>query len=260
MVSAANCLRLGLIFNFISCSAMFRRFLVDPIAVSGNSYKRNPRAAIDNHPYGWETAYYEVPIDNFAFIQNFTYPMKYLYNITFYKPGGPIFFYTGNEGLIEDFAKNTGIMFDLAPMFNAALLFAQHRYYAHPLPFGNFTFTDVKYLAYLDSTQALADFAKLIPYVKSSLLNCSDETPVIAFGGSYGGELAAWMRIKYAHIITGAWSASAPLAYYKGGGVSPGAFDHVVMRDFLDAGCKEKTIINGLDALISLANNFRTPP
>ncbi|VDM48612.1 unnamed protein product [Toxocara canis] len=184
MVSAANCLRLGLIFNFISCSAMFRRFLVDPIAVSGN-----------NHKHHINLIHFFIVLTELC--------CRYLYNITFYKPGGPIFFYTGNEGLIEDFAKNTGIMFDLAPMFNAALLFAQHRYYAHPLPFGNFTFTDVKYLAYLDSTQALADFAKLIPYVKSSLLNCSDETPVIAFGGSYGGELAAWMRIKYAHIITG---------------------------------------------------------
>ncbi len=39
---------------------------------------------------------------------------------------GPIFFYAGNEGDIESFWNNTGFMFDIAPMFQALVVFPEH--------------------------------------------------------------------------------------------------------------------------------------
>lgn len=79
-------------------------------------------------------------MDHFSFTTcNTTFRMKYLYNDTYFdaEAGGPIFFYTGNEGDIEWFAQNAGFMWDIAPEFGALLVFAEHRYYGGSLPFGN---------------------------------------------------------------------------------------------------------------------------
>lgn len=43
-----------------------------------------------------------------------------------YKSQGPIFVYTGNEGNIEGFWKNTGFIFDIAPQFKALVVFIEH--------------------------------------------------------------------------------------------------------------------------------------
>ena len=63
-------------------------------------------------------------------------------------------------------------------------------------------FQDPKHLNYLTSEQALADFAVLIKYLKQTIGGAAN-SPVVAFGGSYGGMLSAWMRIKYPNIVVG---------------------------------------------------------
>ena len=75
-------------------------------------------------------------------------------------------------------------MWDIAPHYNAMLVFAEHRYYGESLPFGNDSYKNLSYLAYLTSEQALADFAVLI----RALQKQHGQIPVIAFGGSYGGK------------------------------------------------------------------------
>ncbi|KAH9366519.1 hypothetical protein HPB48_010327 [Haemaphysalis longicornis] len=55
---------------------------------------------------------------------------------------------------------------------------------------------------YLTTEQALADFARLIEHIKATAPGAEKST-VVTFGGGYGGMLAAWMRLRYPHLVKG---------------------------------------------------------
>lgn len=47
-------------------------------------------------------------VDHFSYTNDDTFDLKYLVNDKYWDVNkGPIFFYTGNEGRIEDFSNNT---------------------------------------------------------------------------------------------------------------------------------------------------------
>jgi len=182
----------------------------------------------------YEVKWFNQTLDHFTFTTSKKFQQKYLVNDTFWNSdGGPIFFYTGNEGKIESFAENTGFMWDIADEFGAMLVFAEHRYYGESLPFGEESKSkDPSKVGYLSSSQALADYVDLITYIRKTVEG-AQESPVIAFGGSYGGMLSAWIRTKYPHIVQGAIAGSAPIAQFT----SPcDAFGRIVTSDFSAAG------------------------
>ncbi|ETV97780.1 hypothetical protein H310_09132 [Aphanomyces invadans] len=123
----------------------------------------------------------------------------------------PIFFYTGNEGNVELYLNHTGLMWESAPTFGARLVFAEHRYFGQSLPPQRANQSRHEYAAHCSSQQALADNAVLLNHLRANTL-----TRVIAFGGSYGGMLAAWMRLKYPHLVQGAIASSAPMLSFLG--------------------------------------------
>ncbi|XP_047127027.1 lysosomal Pro-X carboxypeptidase isoform X1 [Hydra vulgaris] len=161
--------------------------------------------------YYYTTHWFPQTLDHFSFrSEDYQFAQRYLINDDYFKPGAPVFFYTGNEGDITWFCNNTGFMWDIAEEFSAMLVFAEHRYYGESMPFGSDSYKDASHLGYLTSEQALADFAVLIDYIKVSV-PATSESPFIAFGGSYGGMLAAWFRMKYPASVVGAISSSAPI-------------------------------------------------
>ncbi|XP_030633269.1 lysosomal Pro-X carboxypeptidase [Chanos chanos] len=186
-------------------------------------------------PITYKTCYFEQQIDHFGFLENGTFKQRYLVNdLHWHKEGAPILFYTGNEGDIAWFCNNTGFMWDTAEELGAMLVFAEHRYYGESLPFGQESYSDAKYLNYLTSEQALADFAVLIQALKRTVPGARG-SPVIAIGGSYGGMLAAWLRMKYPSAVIGALASSAPIWQFTGM-VPCGDFYKIVTKDFANSG------------------------
>ncbi|KAA8550277.1 hypothetical protein F0562_001961 [Nyssa sinensis] len=101
------------------------------------------------------------------------------------------------------------------------------------MPFGSEyeAFQNASTLGFFSSTQALADYAQLITDLKRNL--SAENCPTIAVGGSYGGMLASWFRLKYPHISCGALASSAPILYFDD--ITPqNGYPVVVTKDFRD--------------------------
>ena len=147
----------------------------------------------------------------------------------------PIFFYVGNEANVELYVNATGLMWENAGEMGALMVFAEHRYYGKSWPFGSEQASTTRaHLRFLTHEQALADYANLITSLKQRLSLVA--SPVVAFGGSYGGMLAAWFRQKYPHIIVGAVAASAPVLAF--GSWDSSKYWAAVTRDYTpDGGC-----------------------
>ncbi|CAL8348939.1 unnamed protein product [Arctogadus glacialis] len=196
----------------------------------GDALDYSSRKAVD-----YKTFYLNQKIDHFGFFENGTFKQRYLVaDQHWHQAGGPILFYTGNEGDITWFCNNTGFMWQVAEELGAMLVFAEHRYYGDSMPFGPDSYSDSKHLNYLSSEQALADFAVLIRELKGSWPGARSSA-VIAVGGSYGGMLAAWLRMKYPSVVVGALAASAPIWQFPGM-VPCGDFHRIVSQDFAASG------------------------
>lgn len=61
---------------------------------------------------------------------------------------------------------------------------------------------DPEHFGFLTAEQALADYAALIANLTTTNPDFQS-SPVVAVGGSYGGMLAAWMRMKYPNLVLG---------------------------------------------------------
>ncbi|KAJ7571673.1 hypothetical protein O6H91_01G171700 [Diphasiastrum complanatum] len=207
----------------------------------------------------YETFYFTQLLDHFTFSHpQATFQQKYLVNKEFWhgaQKAGPIFLYCGNEAEIEYFADISGFLLEIARRFGALLIFAEHRYCGESMPFGNErrAYKNAKSLSYLTTEQALADFATLITDFKKNL--SAKASPVTAFGGSYGGMLAAWFRLKYPHIVIGTLAASAPILQFEDL-VPDDIFNKIISSDFKVCKAMTSVQLDNFDILSRIYAGF----
>ncbi|KAF5195121.1 Lysosomal pro-x carboxypeptidase [Thalictrum thalictroides] len=186
----------------------------------------------DELPPDEEIHFYTQTLDHFNYRPESyaTFQQRYVINSKYWggvNNNSPIFVYMGSETSIIGVAASGGFMTDNAPYFKALI----HRYYGDSVPFKEAD-QNASTLGYFSSTQALADYAELIINLKKNL--SAENCPVIVFGGSYGGMLATWFRLKYPHIALGALASSAPILYFDD--ITPQNGYHVIVtKDYKEA-------------------------
>uniref|UniRef100_A0A7S3ZA24 Uncharacterized protein n=1 Tax=Lotharella globosa TaxID=91324 RepID=A0A7S3ZA24_9EUKA len=136
--------------------------------------------------------------------------------------GYPVFLYIGGEGPQGPVSPRL-FMYELATEHRALILALEHRYYGESRPVPDMSTANLKYLT---SHQALGDLARFVQYIKSfhpggppdtastpplSLQASPKRSSFVVFGGSYPGNLAAWLKLKYPSLIEGSVSSSAPV-------------------------------------------------
>lgn len=76
--------------------------LRDPVTLSSRT------GSLRQSSYQWSEEWLGgVPVDHFSFANKDSFSLRYFINTKNYQAGGPILFYTGNEGKLESFAENT---------------------------------------------------------------------------------------------------------------------------------------------------------
>ncbi|XP_038207605.1 putative serine protease K12H4.7 [Zerene cesonia] len=156
-----------------------------------------------------ETRWIEQPLDHFK-SNSQTWKMRYFERLDHFKPNGPIYVFLGGEGEANPSYLSVGTVFELAEETNGAMFMTEHRYYGMSKPFNDSTTENMKWLS---SRQALADIARLLQHIKSNSIFIKSK--VVLIGGSYAGNLAAWMRLKYPQLVDAAIASSGPVLAKK---------------------------------------------
>ena len=201
-------------------------------------------------------------LDHFNASRADTFTMRYIVDDQYWnthaadKKPGPILFYAGNEGSVWDFYKNSGFMTKtLAQEFGGLVVAGEHRFFGESFPFDKSTAFTYPNNTFLTIENTMMDYVKLIKQIKNDY-NAHDKA-VIVFGGSYGGMLASWIRMKYPATFQGALAASAPILSFKGAPSAPETgFDDVITNAF-ETVYENKTCSSGIKEAFAVIDSFR---
>ncbi|KAI9348441.1 peptidase S28, partial [Zopfochytrium polystomum] len=143
-----------------------------------------------------------------------TFQQYYIVVDQFYKPGGPIFFWIGGESELDDGYPTRGLIAQLAQTHNGLILALEHRFYGtngRSTPTPDFSIDSLKLLNAKQAIEDGAYFIKQAPTFFPQYKLDLTKQKVIAQGGSYPGNMAAWFRDQHPEIFFAAHASSAPV-------------------------------------------------
>ncbi|XP_030522324.1 lysosomal Pro-X carboxypeptidase-like [Rhodamnia argentea] len=235
--------RLYFIISFILFAASIsgHKLYTPTLSLQRKNFLQDPERAVSaSVSNDFETFFFNQTLDHFNYRPESytTFRQRYLINSKYWgsaNSSAPIFVYLGAEAPIDGDLIGIGFLTDNAAQFEALLVYIEHRYYGESIPLGmsfEEALKDANVRGYFSSAQTLADYAAIILHVKQNLK--ARDSPVIVVGGSYGGMLASWFRLKYPHVTLGALASSAPILYFDD--ITPqDAYYWVVTKDFKEA-------------------------
>lgn len=162
----------------------------------------------------------QLPVDHFDESSNATFPLRYWYDASYYKPGGPIFCLDGGETSGTDRLPflEAGILKILSRATNGLSVVLEHRYYGESWPVPDLSTDNLRFLT---THQALADnayFTKhaIFPELEDGMdvraIEQLKSAKWIHYGGSYAGAKVALLRKLYPDVVFGAIASSAVTA------------------------------------------------
>ena len=160
----------------------------------------------------------QATVNNFAATPSCHYNQRFFLNTTFCTQDNcPVFLYVGGEGPLTIGTVGPRLfMHQLAAIHGAVVVSLEHRYYGKSWPTVDMSTENLKH--YLSSAQALADLANFQQWFGTSGASTKyfptyklSKSEWVAFGGSYPGNLAAWVKIKYPQSFVGTVASSAPV-------------------------------------------------
>ena len=153
-----------------------------------------------------------VPIDHFHNESMYephssgTFDLRYFFDATYYKPGGPVIVLESGEDDATDRLPylQKGIAHQLAEATGGIAVVLEHRYYGTSFPTPDLSTENLRFLT---TQQALADTDYFARHVVFKGLEhhklTAPHTPYIAYGGSYAGAFVAFLRKTYPHTYYG---------------------------------------------------------
>ena len=145
---------------------------------------------------------------------NGTFNLRYWYDDSNYKPGGPVFVLLSGEtdgtGRLPFLQK--GIVAQVTQATGGVGVILEHRYYGTSFPVPDLSTENLRFLS---TEQSLAEINYFATHVKFETIDkdlTAPKTPWIVYGGSYAGAQAAFLRVVYPETFYGAISSSGVTA------------------------------------------------